>query len=58
MLLTEGKTSPPFRDGGAIRLWRLSAEVSGKHGEQFEKSSLDPLAAWAGHSIAHSRATH
>lgn len=48
VLLTEGKTSPLFRDGGVAsrRLWRLSAKVLGKLGEQFEKSSQDPVAAW------------
>ena len=48
VLLTEGKTSPPFREGGVAsrRLWRLSAKVLGKHGEQFEKSSQQPVAAW------------
>ena len=30
------------------RLWRLSAKVLGKLGEQFEKSSQDPVAAWLG----------
>ena len=29
-------------------MWRLGAKVFGKHGEQFEKCSQDPLAAWLG----------
>ena len=50
VLLTESKTSPLFRDGGLAsrRLWRLSAKVLGKLGEELEKSSQDPVAAWLG----------
>ena len=47
VLLTEGKTSPLFRDGrvASRRLWRLGAKVLGKLGDQFEDSSQDPVAA-------------
>ena len=33
-------------DESASRLWRFRAKVLGKLGEQFEKSSQDPVAAW------------
>ena len=48
---------PLFRNGGVAsrRLWRHSAKVLRKLGEQCDNKSQEPVAAGAGHSIARSR---